>query len=173
MVSFLVLRLKRKGVTVVMCRPRLLLFIVLLTYRLHHSLGFRSIISRRSDLNWQVVNAIPPEVAQDIYDISAGVAGGSIGVVGTLFALEFKKYEVRRRSQCPYCLGTGHLTCAVCLGDGYVLGQNGARQSCPECEGVGHITCVNCKGDGKLVPAMLDTAISRDPESEFDDIGMT
>jgi len=35
------------------------------------------------------------------------------------------------------------------------------------------ITCVNCKGDGRLVPTMLDTSVSRDPESEFEDIGMT
>ena len=51
--------------------------------------------------------------------------------------------------------------------------RKGAMQSCPDCEGIGHVTCINCKGDGKLVPTMLDAAVSRDPESELDDIGMT
>ena len=129
--------------------------------------------------------SMPTEVAQDILDVSAGVIGGSFGVMGTLVALEFKKMEVRERAQCPYCIGTGHLTCATCLGSGVVtctreiVGENGmvtlsvTKQSCPDCNADGYITCVNCKGDGRLVPTMLDTSVSRDPESELDDIGMT
>jgi hypothetical protein len=79
-------------------------------------------------------------------------------------------------AQCPYCVGSGHLTCATCLGCGtmtILAVRKGAMQSCPDCEGIGHVTCINCKGDGKLVPTMLDAAVSRDPESELDDIGMT
>jgi DnaJ-class molecular chaperone len=120
---------------------------------------------------------MPTEVTQDILDLSAGIIGGSFGVVGTLVALEFKKMEVRERAQCPYCIGTGQLTCATCLGCGVVTStrEDGVamQQSCPDCEGTGYTTCINCKGDGRLVPTMLDTSVSRDPESELDDIGMT
>jgi DnaJ-class molecular chaperone len=114
-----------------------------------------------------------------VLDLTAAFGGGTIGVLGTLAALELKKKEVKERSQCPYCSGSGQLTCATCLGGGTVMlagragSSAGSKQSCPSCEGNGYITCVNCKGDGKVVPTMLDGTVSRDPESELEDIGMT
>mmetsp|Transcript_29631 Transcript_29631/g.60554 ORF Transcript_29631/g.60554 Transcript_29631/m.60554 type:complete len:158 (-) Transcript_29631:247-720(-) len=118
------------------------------------------------------------QVAQDVMDLTSAFGGGTIGVVGTLATLQMKKREVKQRSQCPYCTGCGQLTCAKCLGGGSVTmvtgtGSVGAKQSCPSCDGNGFITCVNCKGDGRIVPTMLDGTVSRDPESELEDLGMT
>mmetsp|Transcript_40653 Transcript_40653/g.53534 ORF Transcript_40653/g.53534 Transcript_40653/m.53534 type:complete len:201 (-) Transcript_40653:242-844(-) len=105
-----------------------------------------------------------------------GLAGGAIGVMGTLFALEFKKQKVQKRSECPYCNGQGHLQCTACLATGVVeiMTADGMTKSygCGYCEGTGHITCVNCKGDGRAVPLMLNRKASRDPESEMEDIGI-
>ncbi len=130
-------------------------------------------------------------------DLAAASAGGTIGIVGTLAALEMKKKDVKEKAECPYCTSSGHLTCAVCLGGGTLLSGQGS-QFCGNCEGSGcgqnfpfsfnfsnimnvillkncenrFVTCVNCKGDGRLVPTMLDSSVSRDPESELEDIGM-
>jgi hypothetical protein len=46
-----------------------------------------------------LLNEMPTQATQDLLDISAGVIGGSIGVMGTLAALEVKKNEVRERAQ--------------------------------------------------------------------------
>eukprot|EP00614_Pseudopedinella_elastica_P014940 CAMPEP_0172583878 /NCGR_PEP_ID=MMETSP1068-20121228/3415_1 /TAXON_ID=35684 /ORGANISM="Pseudopedinella elastica, Strain CCMP716" /LENGTH=53 /DNA_ID=CAMNT_0013377831 /DNA_START=463 /DNA_END=624 /DNA_ORIENTATION=- len=50
--------------------------------------------------------------------------------------------------------------------------SGGGQQSCSCCDASGQVTCVNCKGDGRLVPTMLSSTASRDPESELEDIGM-
>jgi hypothetical protein len=39
-----------------------------------------------------------------------------VGVVGTMVALEVKMRQVNERSKCPYCSGSGQLTCARCYG---------------------------------------------------------
>ena len=39
-----------------------------------------------------------------------------MGVVGTMVALEVKMRQVNERSKCPYCSGSGQLTCARCYG---------------------------------------------------------
>lgn len=39
-----------------------------------------------------------------------------MGVVGTMVALEVKMRRVNERSKCPYCSGSGQLTCARCYG---------------------------------------------------------
>ena len=41
---------------------------------------------------------------------------GAVGVVGTMVALEVKMRQVNERSKCPYCSGSGQLTCARCYG---------------------------------------------------------
>ena len=115
----------------------------------------------------------PAWVAQDMLDAAAAVGGGSIGVLGTLLALELKKREVKARSNCPYCGSCGHLTCASCMGGGTLtMASATGKQSCPSCDASGRVTCVNCKGDGRLIPTMLDSSISRDPESEYENIGL-
>eukprot|EP00622_Pseudochattonella_farcimen_P003802 FR739049.1.p1 GENE.FR739049.1~~FR739049.1.p1 ORF type:complete len:132 (+),score=0.49 FR739049.1:56-397(+) len=110
-------------------------------------------------------------------DVTAGVVGGSIGVMGTLTALEVKKRAVIESSKCPYCFGTGSITCAVCFGTGSMTVTEASTGKsrvceCEKCSGMGMVQCVNCKGDGREVPLMLDTGRARDPESEFEDLGM-
>eukprot|EP00622_Pseudochattonella_farcimen_P002598 FR737563.1.p1 GENE.FR737563.1~~FR737563.1.p1 ORF type:complete len:156 (-),score=13.72 FR737563.1:136-603(-) len=120
------------------------------------------------------------EIVQDMLDVTAGFAGGSIGVMGTLTAFEIKKQEMKKRSQCPYCQSSpGRITCAQCLGTGSLAvteeraGEVHTRTcACDKCRGSGFVTCINCKGDGRAVPLMLNTFQSRDPESEMEDLGM-
>ena len=159
----------------------------------------------------------PSKIIQDMLDVTAGVVGGSIGVMGTLTALEVKKRAVIESSkvcskpslaqqtpvrslhlrgkktemylccdshiqscsnlQCPYCFGTGSITCAVCYGGGSMTVTEASTAKsrvceCEKCSGMGMVQCVNCKGDGREVPLMLDTGRARDPESEFEDLGM-
>ena len=33
-------------------------------------------------------------------------------------------------------------------------------------------TCENCKGRGRFIPTMLDARVSRDPETELEEIGL-
>ena len=56
-------------------------------------------------------------------------------------------------------------------------GLDGAMASqrscdCAKCAGTGYVTCVNCKGDGRNVPLALNPTVSRDPESELENLGM-
>uniref|UniRef100_A0A7R9U8V3 CR-type domain-containing protein n=1 Tax=Pinguiococcus pyrenoidosus TaxID=172671 RepID=A0A7R9U8V3_9STRA len=110
-------------------------------------------------------------------DVACAFAGGTVGVMGSLVAIEIRKLQQRKRNACPYCVGTGRLTCAVCWGAGKVeiAGAQGSQTvvvDCPNCAGKGQTTCVNCKGDGRLVPLMLDRRASRDPEDELEEIGL-
>lgn len=116
-------------------------------------------------------------IVQDIADVGALMVGGTFGVMGTLSAIEVKKRGSAVRAQCPYCNGGGRISCAVCLGGGSVMISNSQDASstvceCKECSGSGRITCVNCKGDGRNTPAMLDRTVSRDPESDLEDLGI-
>ena len=40
------------------------------------------------------------------------------------------------------------------------------------CDGQKVHTCENCKGRGRFIPTMLDSRISRDPESELEEVGL-
>jgi len=89
---------------------------------------------------------------------------------------------VNERSKCPYCSGSGQLTCARCYGlqkiklrRGAEGGGEGGRieeEPCPSCLGVGTVVCINCKGDGLAIPVMLDKKVSRDPETRLEEYGM-
>uniref|UniRef100_A0A7S1XU55 Uncharacterized protein n=1 Tax=Phaeomonas parva TaxID=124430 RepID=A0A7S1XU55_9STRA len=106
-------------------------------------------------------------------DLACAFAGGATGVLGSLFAIEYKKSKQRARSACPYCVGEGRLPCAVCWGTGKVtLADTGVEADCPACNGRGKGICINCKGDGRMVPLMLDRRVARDPEDELEDIGL-
>ncbi|KAG5177080.1 hypothetical protein JKP88DRAFT_248994 [Tribonema minus] len=109
--------------------------------------------------------------------VSAGILGGSVGVIGTLLGIEWKKYNVRQASECCYCRGSGHLVCGQCLGTGELTLVNAVTNKsislgCPTCSGMTYITCINCKGDGRSVPNFLNRKTSRDPEDELEEIGM-
>ncbi|CAM9909222.1 unnamed protein product [Scytosiphon promiscuus] len=117
--------------------------------------------------------------------------GGTVGVLGTLSAIQLKINEVKELTACPYCRSSGQLPCATCYGVGSVSipdTASGATASyappasssavvttttltCPCCRGKTFITCVNCKGDGRGVPLFLNKKVSRDPESEIEDVG--
>jgi len=96
--------------------------------------------------------------------VASAVAGGTIGVLGSVVAIEMKKAKVQLSKNCPYCMGTGSLMCAACLGAN--------DPSCPVCAGQGLVSCENCKGRGRFIPTMLDRRASRDPESAAEDIGL-
>mmetsp|Transcript_16553 Transcript_16553/g.50821 ORF Transcript_16553/g.50821 Transcript_16553/m.50821 type:complete len:196 (-) Transcript_16553:1380-1967(-) len=82
----------------------------------------------------------------------AGVLGGSIGVIGTLIFYEKRRVKMLERVLCPYCLGSGYLTCAVCHGAEALqvtpetrkalLGSamvEGDECICPTCDGAGAV----------------------------------
>ena len=52
--------------------------------------------------------------------------------------------------------------------------MNAAGESapCPMCNGQCVHSCENCKGRGRFIPTMLDARVSRDPESELEEIGL-
>lgn len=115
-------------------------------------------------------------------DVVAGFVGGAVGVMGTIMALEVKMRQVNERSKCPYCSGSGQLTCARCCGLQSISIRRGAegggeggrveKEPCPSCLGVGTVLCINCKGDGLAIPVMLDKKVSRDPETRLEEYGM-
>ncbi|CAN0026890.1 unnamed protein product, partial [Phaeothamnion confervicola] len=94
-------------------------------------------------------------------DYVSAFAGGTVGVMGTLVALELKKFRVKERSTCPYCSGAGKLVCAQCFGSGSLLVRSTTTDlrlsvPCPCCGGKKGVVCTNCRGDGRAVPLMLD-----------------
>ncbi|CAM9227648.1 unnamed protein product [Choristocarpus tenellus] len=112
--------------------------------------------------------------------LQSGFIGGTVGVIGTLMAIQVKVSEVKELTECPYCRSSGQLPCGTCFGAGSVrvaqqAGPNTAPDlvsvTCPECNGKTYITCINCKGDGRAVPNFLNKKVSRDPESEIEDVG--
>lgn len=94
---------------------------------------------------------------------------------------------MKELTACPYCRSSGQLPCATCYGVGSVTipdvdtatlaasGSSGVvtttTLTCPSCRGKTFISCVNCKGDGRGVPLFLNKKVSRDPESEIEDVG--
>lgn len=100
---------------------------------------------------------------------------------------KIKINQVKELTACPYCRSSGQLPCATCYGVGSVTipdvdtatlaasGSSGVvtttTRTCPSCRGKTFISCVNCKGDGRGVPLFLNKKVSRDPESEIEDVG--
>ncbi|CAM9361474.1 unnamed protein product [Discosporangium mesarthrocarpum] len=126
------------------------------------------------------------ELAKQVQDLGvrnhmqSGFIGGSVGVIGTIVAIQMKIGQVRELTQCPYCRSSGQLPCALCFGLGSVqvvegaVGGVGGRlvtRTCPACLGKTYVTCINCKGDGRAMPNFLNKKVSRDPESEIEDVG--
>ena len=99
--------------------------------------------------------------------LASAFLGGTVGAVGPVVAIEAKRVKVKKSKQCPYCDGTGAIACAACLGTGLTDGE-----PCRLCGGRTVHTCENCKGRGRFIPTMLDARVSRDPETELEEIGL-
>lgn len=120
-------------------------------------------------LHVPAVSARREPVLQSVFDsagteeVVSAIAGGTVGVLGSVLAIEVKKMKVQKSKECPYCNGKGSLVCAGCLGE---------SSDCIVCSGVRVIPCENCKGRGRFIPTMLDRRASRDPETAAEDIGL-
>ena len=77
-------------------------------------------------------------------DASAGLVGGSMGVMGTLAVYENNRFHAKQRSICAYCEGTGFIK-----GASY---QSSTGDWLRKADGV----CINCEGTGLSIPATLD-----------------
>lgn len=88
--------------------------------------------------------------------------GGTVGIMGTMIALEMKTKEDAGLEACPYCMGFGEIVCASCCGTGAVNSE-----SCQTCGQSGAVLCINCKGDGRMVPLILQNQNSRSPDSAY------
>jgi|MDSY01.1.fsa_nt_gb hypothetical protein len=97
-----------------------------------------------------------------------GFLGGFTGVVGTLLTYELKRYKMKQRIQCPFCEGSGVLTCAACLKTGRTMSSSGDPCVCGNCGGIGVVACVICKGEGTSVPVALQRKELALPGDEFD-----
>ncbi len=75
-------------------------------------------------------------IGPTINEIAAAVAGGTVGVMGTLLALETGRQRAMERKQCPYCRGKGRLACGHC----YAIGAMPSVQAVS-----GQRACEHCK----------------------------
>jgi DnaJ-class molecular chaperone len=108
---------------------------------------------------------------QSANEVISSFAGGTVGCMGTLIALELAKQRVKEREGCPYCSGKGKLPCAQCYGSGVILvqtSQDGLRLSipCQSCKGQRAVDCNICRGDGLSIPSLLEKKLSDVPEGQ-------
>jgi hypothetical protein len=108
-----------------------------------------------------------------------GFLGGSVGAVGTLLATLAKRDQVKDRLKCPYCEGTGIITCARCLGSSQLATRDPVTgemsyAGCEYCESSGSVVCINCQGSGLNVPDDFVQALGDSEQgfSEDDYIGL-
>lgn len=82
-------------------------------------------------------------IGPTINEITAAIAGGTVGVMGTIIALEVRRQRVKEHKQCPYCRGTGKLPCAACYTLGAVPCANTvtAQEGCIACQERGYLQC--------------------------------
>ena len=97
-------------------------------------------------------------------DASAGLVGGSMGVMGTLAVYENNRFHAKQRSICAYCEGTGFIK-----GASY---QSSGGEWLRKADGV----CINCEGTGLSIPATLDRKGIKQQDDELetklDEIGI-
>mmetsp|Transcript_6586 Transcript_6586/g.19432 ORF Transcript_6586/g.19432 Transcript_6586/m.19432 type:complete len:215 (+) Transcript_6586:306-950(+) len=114
------------------------------------------------------------EFSRLFIDGAAGLAGGSMGVMGTLAVYERNRYHAKQRVACAYCEGTGAIQCATCLGTG-VVAVEGGTAPCTTCRGGKH-SCVNCEGTGLSIPETLERKDIKQQDDELerqlDEIGI-
>lgn len=82
-------------------------------------------------------------IGPTINEITAAIAGGTVGVMGTIITLEVRRQRVKERKQCPYCRGTGKLPCATCYTVGAVPCGDAltAQTGCAACNERGFLEC--------------------------------
>lgn len=82
-------------------------------------------------------------IGPTINEFAAAIAGGTVGVMGTLITLEIRRQRRNERKQCPYCIGTGKLPCGHCYTLGYVPCADSvtAQRVCEACGGTGYVEC--------------------------------
>jgi hypothetical protein len=119
-------------------------------------------------------------IGPTVSELAAAVAGGTVGVMGTMIALEITRQRARERKQCPYCTGSGKLPCGTCcslgalpshgeVGDGITAGGMGMAQvDCVCCKAKGYVRCEACEGEGRLIPVDFERAL-RAQYDNFDD----
>ncbi|CAM9232529.1 unnamed protein product [Pylaiella littoralis] len=136
--------------------------------------------SGRRGENVAPLSAINPDTLYSANEWIAGLAGGSVGVLGTLIQLELKQEKLKSRRNCPYCDGSGKLVCALCCSAGTFAAKLPGSDvysalPCPGCSGKKYINCLNCRGDGRAVPRELErkTADAAEVDLRLEEIGMS
>lgn len=101
-------------------------------------------------------------IGPTVNEVAAAVAGGTVGVMGTLIALEVGRARARERKQCPYCRGTGRLACGQCCTIGALPSRSNlpsAQDACELCNSAGYVQCMHCEGEGRLLPIEYERAL--------------
>lgn len=82
-------------------------------------------------------------IGPSINEITAAIAGGTVGVMGTIIALEVRRQQVKERKQCPYCRGTGKIPCGSCYTIGAIPSGDAvtAQEACHSCSSRGFLQC--------------------------------
>lgn len=101
-------------------------------------------------------------IGPTVNEFAAAVAGGTVGVMGTLMALEVGRQRARQRKQCPYCKGSGKLPCGICYTVGALPSRSSlqtAQEACDLCKESGFVVCNHCEGEGRLIPIEYERAL--------------
>lgn len=82
-------------------------------------------------------------IGPTVNEVMSAICGGTVGVMGTIIALEVRRQRVKERKQCPYCRGTGKLPCAVCYSVGTLPSASAvmAQEPCDVCSHSGYLRC--------------------------------
>lgn len=82
-------------------------------------------------------------IGPTVNEVVSAICGGTVGVMGTIIALEVRRQRVKERKQCPYCRGTGKLPCATCYSIGTVPSVTAfsGQESCAMCSSSGYLQC--------------------------------
>eukprot|EP00184_Porphyridium_aerugineum_P008460 CAMPEP_0184692434 /NCGR_PEP_ID=MMETSP0313-20130426/920_1 /TAXON_ID=2792 /ORGANISM="Porphyridium aerugineum, Strain SAG 1380-2" /LENGTH=198 /DNA_ID=CAMNT_0027150267 /DNA_START=63 /DNA_END=659 /DNA_ORIENTATION=+ len=108
-----------------------------------------------------------PMVVPTLNEISSAFAGGTVGAMGTLIALELSKQREIEKQQCPYCRGTGKLPCGQCYGLGATPEPILGEVECECCHSHGAVECNHCEGSGRLLPIRYERALRQSHEEYY------
>ncbi|GJQ13932.1 hypothetical protein GpartN1_g5723.t1 [Galdieria partita] len=108
---------------------------------------------------------IPPTVNE----VASALAGGTVGVMGTLLVLEVIRQRIEEMRQCPYCRGLRKLPCGLCFGMGFIPDVScvSCKSDCENCGGEGSVICCHCDGSGRYLPVEYERALFWQGEEEW------